>query len=190
MDQVVQPAGFALQHRQDLLDSRTCRTSSQAEPGNWAPFQIMAASTTTTAEFSAAIDRIRQRIGTARSSPTMPERPRAARPAGRSAVSCCLGAAKPVHSTWRTNRPDRIAASRKIPRSSVDRPWVSAANSTPPRSPRPPSRTAQRRLSRSAIGRRGRTQALSPYDEVDEGTKRFNVFLADAGWVRLLCQRR
>jgi hypothetical protein len=31
------------------------------------PFQINTASTTTTAEFNAAIDRMRQRIGTARS---------------------------------------------------------------------------------------------------------------------------
>jgi hypothetical protein len=44
----------------------------------------MAASTTTTAEFSAAIDRIRQRIGTARSNPTSRERLRAAKPGGRS----------------------------------------------------------------------------------------------------------
>src|ERR1700730_11822883 len=54
----------------------------------------MAASTTTTAEFSAAIDRMRQRIGTARTSPTMPERPRAARLAGRSAASSWRGSAK------------------------------------------------------------------------------------------------
>src|SRR3984893_1197263 len=54
----------------------------------------MAASTTTTAEFSAAIDSMRQRIGTARSSPTMRARPLAARPAGRSAASFCPGAAK------------------------------------------------------------------------------------------------
>src|SRR6202140_164659 len=77
-----------------LSDSRTCRTSSQAEPSTWAPFHIMAASTTTTAEFSAAIDRMRQRIGTARTSPTIRERPRAARLAGRSAISSCRGVPK------------------------------------------------------------------------------------------------
>src|SRR3954453_19833539 len=69
-----------------LSDSRTCRTSSQAEPSTLAPFQIRKASTITTAEFSAAIDRMRQRIGTARSTWTMRKRPRAAKPAGRSTV--------------------------------------------------------------------------------------------------------
>src|SRR3954447_10870992 len=70
-----------------LSDSRTCRTSSQAEPRTWAPLQIMPASTSTTSEFNPAIDRIRQRIGTERTSPTMPTRPRVARLTGRSS-SC------------------------------------------------------------------------------------------------------
>jgi hypothetical protein len=43
----------------------------QAERSTVAPFQINAASTTTTAEFSSAIDRMRQRIGTARNIWTM-----------------------------------------------------------------------------------------------------------------------
>src|SRR3984893_16158417 len=71
-----------------LSDSRTCSTSPQAEPSTWAPLKIMAASTTTTAEFKAAIDRMRQRIGTARTRPRIRARPRAARPFGRSASSC------------------------------------------------------------------------------------------------------
>src|ERR1700728_1871953 len=69
-----------------LSDSRACRTSSQADPRTWTPFQISATSTTTTAEFSAAIDRMRQRIGTARTSATSRERPRAVRLAGNSVV--------------------------------------------------------------------------------------------------------
>src|SRR4051812_17336831 len=50
----------------------------------------MPASTTTTSEFSAAIDRMRQRIGTERTRPTILTRPRVARLAGRSAASSCL----------------------------------------------------------------------------------------------------
>src|ERR1044072_5972308 len=72
-----------------LSDSRTCRTSSQAEPRVCAPLQIMPASTSTTSEFNPAIDRIRQRIGTERTRPTIPTRPRVARLAGRSAASSC-----------------------------------------------------------------------------------------------------
>src|SRR6201996_910729 len=71
-----------------LSDSRTCRTSSHADPSTWTPFQISATSTTTTAEFNAAIDRMRQRIGTARTSVTSREWPRAVRLAGDSLVSC------------------------------------------------------------------------------------------------------
>src|SRR5580698_3015024 len=69
-----------------LSDSRACRTSSQADPRTWTLFQISATSTTTTAEFSAAIDRMRQRIGTARTSATSREWPRAARLARDSVV--------------------------------------------------------------------------------------------------------
>src|SRR5260370_29332716 len=54
----------------------------------------MAAATTTTAEFSAAIDRMRERIGTARISRTMRERPGAARLAGRCAISSRRGVPK------------------------------------------------------------------------------------------------
>src|SRR3979411_892938 len=92
-----------------LSDSRTCRTSSQAEPSTWAPFHIIAASTTTTAEFSAAIDRMRQRIGTARTSPTMRERPRAARLAGRTAISSCWAVPKA-----NSLHPDLVAAAAAL----------------------------------------------------------------------------
>src|SRR4030088_3027230 len=47
----------------------------------------MPASTSTTSEFSAAIDKIRQRIGTERARSTTPTRLRAARLAGRSVAS-------------------------------------------------------------------------------------------------------
>src|SRR4051794_5463193 len=76
-----------------VSDSRTWRTSSQAEPSTLAPFHIIPASTSTTAEFSAAIDRMRQRIGTARTTPTILERTRVARLTGRSSASC-RGSAK------------------------------------------------------------------------------------------------
>src|SRR5581483_7341731 len=76
-----------------LSDSRTCRTSSHAEPRICTPFQIIATSTTTTAEFSAAIERMRQRIGTARTKPTSRKWPRPAKLAGDSIISrwpeCC-----------------------------------------------------------------------------------------------------
>ena len=78
MDQVLQPAGFAFQQRQDLVgfphlaDVVPGRTEHLARRS-----RSCAASTSTTAEFSAAIDRMRQRIGTARTSWTM--RTRAAR---------------------------------------------------------------------------------------------------------------
>ena len=62
-----------------LSDSRTWRTSSQAVPSTFAPFQISAARTITTAELRAAMDRIRQRIGTARSTRTTLARPDAIR---------------------------------------------------------------------------------------------------------------
>jgi len=71
MDQVLEAAGFAFQARQDLVGFPHLPNIFQAEPSTWAPFHISAASTTTTAEFKAAIDRMRQRIGTARSSWTM-----------------------------------------------------------------------------------------------------------------------
>src|SRR6185436_15577368 len=65
-------------------------TSSQADPSTLTPFHIRSASTTTTAEFNPAIDRMRQRIGTARNNWTMRERLRAAKLASRSiALSWC-----------------------------------------------------------------------------------------------------
>src|SRR5689334_5618204 len=73
-----------------LSDSRTWRTSSQADPKTLAPFQISAASTSTTAELSSAIDRMRQRIGTARTSCTTRTRARATKFAGRSVVPSWL----------------------------------------------------------------------------------------------------
>src|SRR3954471_15283722 len=94
-----------------LSDSRTCRTSSQAEPRTWAPLQIMPASTSTTSEFSAAIERIRQRIGTERTKPTTPTRPRAARPAGRSGASSC-GAVTKANSLNLANSRDQGGGSR------------------------------------------------------------------------------
>jgi hypothetical protein len=69
----------------------------------------MAASTTTTAEFSAAIDRMRQRIGTARTSPTMREQPRAARLADRSAISFCRAVPKAD-----SLHPDLVAAAAAL----------------------------------------------------------------------------
>src|SRR5262245_25168605 len=60
-----------------LSDSRTWRTSSQADPKTLAPFHISVASTRTTAELSSAIERMRQRIGTARTSWTTRTRVRA-----------------------------------------------------------------------------------------------------------------
>src|ERR1700722_18111769 len=68
----------------------------------------MAASTTTTAEFNAAIERIRQRIGTARTSPTMRARPRAARLAGRSAASSCSVAVAKTKSLHLANAFDQL----------------------------------------------------------------------------------
>src|SRR3981189_1576212 len=101
-----------------LSDSRTCRTSSQAEPSTWAPFQIRPASTTTTAEFNAAIDRMRQRIGTARNSWTIRKRPRAARPAGRSTDPSCCGL--PANSLHLANSFDQLRQGGILPRLGVD----------------------------------------------------------------------
>src|SRR6266480_1589113 len=129
-----------------LSDSRTCRTSSQAEPSTWAPFQIMAESTTTTAEFNAAIDRMRQRIGTARSSPTMRKRPHAARPGGRSAVSSWRGVPK-TNSLHLANAFDQCRGGRIVLRFCIDsshrdfeRLAVEVGDDRDPRRLRPPPR--------------------------------------------------
>src|SRR3979411_868101 len=165
-----------------LSDSRTCRTSSQAEPSTWAPFQIMAASTTTTAEFSAAIDRMRQRIGTARTSPAMRARPRAARLAGRTAISSCWAVPKA-----NSLHPDLVAAAAALGDQAahvlqrLDGRIVLALGIGGAKFPRDlalraPSKTAGQRLLRSAKGGRGCTQkASSLYDDVDGGKKRFNA---------------
>src|SRR3954470_16203791 len=102
-----------------LSDSRTCRTSSHAEPRICAPLQIMPASTTTTSEFSPAIDRIRQRIGTERTRPTMPTRPRVARLAGRSAVSSCRAVTR-ANSLYLANSRDQCRRSRTELRLCID----------------------------------------------------------------------
>src|SRR5690349_24223194 len=78
-----------------LSDSRTWRTSSQADPSTLAPFQISAASTSTTAELSSAIDRMRHRIGTARTSCTTRTRVRATKFAGLSIAPSWSFTAKP-----------------------------------------------------------------------------------------------
>src|SRR3954451_3495840 len=67
----------------------------------------MPASTSTTSEFSAAIDRIRQRIGTERTRSTTPTRLRAARLARRSVVSSCPDATK-ANSLHLTNAFDQF----------------------------------------------------------------------------------
>src|ERR1700710_2896930 len=72
---------------------------------------MIPASTSTTKEFSAAIDKIRQRIGTERARSTIPTRPRAARLAGRSVVSSCLGVAK-TNSLYLTNSFDQSGGRR------------------------------------------------------------------------------
>src|SRR5437868_7237994 len=71
----------------------------------------MPASTSTTSEFSPAIDRIRQRIGTDLTRPTMPTRPRVARLAGRSAVSSCR-AVTSANSLYLADARDQRGGSR------------------------------------------------------------------------------
>ena len=202
MDQVLQPAGLALQQRQDLVGLAHL---PHVVPGRAEHLRrrsrSCAASTTTTAEFSAAIDRMRQRIGTARSSPTMRARPRAARLAGRSAVSSCRGVAKTnsLHlanscdvarqfckprlrrpsSALRYCRSDfgRIATSGRTGKHALARAFARQAT-RPSDKRRVVDRTArQRRASRSAKGRRGCTQATYPLMMKSVGgKKRFNAF--------------
>src|SRR5438270_3744757 len=70
----------------------------------------MPASTTTTSEFSAAIDRMRQRIGTERTRPTILTRPRLARLAGRSAASSCLAVTRANSLYFADSRDQRCRA--------------------------------------------------------------------------------
>src|SRR4051794_11768082 len=79
----------------------------------------MPASTTTTSEFSPAIDRIRQRIGTERTRPTMPTRPRVARLARRSAVSSCRAVTR-ANSLYLANSRDKCRGSGTALRLRVD----------------------------------------------------------------------
>src|SRR5438270_7569774 len=79
----------------------------------------MPASTSTTREFSAAIDRIRQRIGTERTRPTTPTRLRAARLAGRSVASSCRIVAK-ANSLHLTNSFDQSGRRRIALRFCID----------------------------------------------------------------------
>src|SRR6185295_12323508 len=102
-----------------LSDSRTWRTSSHAEPSTCAPLQIMPASTSTTSEFSPAIDRIRQRIGTDRTRSTTPTRLRAARPARGSVVSSCRAVTK-VSLLHFTDSFDQLGSRRIALRFCVD----------------------------------------------------------------------
>src|SRR3954471_13730794 len=69
----------------------------------------MPASTSTTSEFSPAIDRIRQRIGTERARSTTPTRLRAARLARRSVVSSCSDVSK-ADSLHLTNAFDQFGS--------------------------------------------------------------------------------
>src|ERR1700704_7209045 len=71
----------------------------------------MPASTSTTSEFSPAIDRIRQRIGTDRTRSTTPTRLRAARLARRSVVSSCRGVTK-ANSLHVANSFDQLGSRR------------------------------------------------------------------------------
>src|SRR5690349_8392986 len=102
-----------------LSDSRTWRTSSQADPSTLAPFQISAASTSTTAELSSAIDRMRQRIGTARTSCTTRTRARATKFAGRSIAPSWSFTAKPC-SLHFSNALDQLGGSRIALRLGID----------------------------------------------------------------------
>src|SRR5260370_41615493 len=166
----------------------------------------MAASTPTTAEFSAAIDRMRQRIGTARSSRTMRARPRAARLAGRSAASSCRGVAKTnsLHlaadkSVRREAIKDFVADQRHIVAIEIDgagaahvaqrlygrivlAPGIGGAKFTRDRAHRD---RRQKQRNDECYGPRKVGAAvhrqLSPYDDVGGGKKRFNAFLAEAG---------
>ncbi len=91
-------------------DSRTWRTSPQAEPSTCVPFQISPTSTTTTAEFSAAIDRMRQRIGTARS---IADQTRAQPPERAGRPVCVLAVSRrsqAAHSTLRMRSISAAAA--------------------------------------------------------------------------------
>ena len=103
MDQVLQPTGFALELRQDLVGLAHLAHVVPGCAEHLGAVPDQAASTITTAELSAAIDRIRQRIGIAR------ERRRlvAARPASSPDCSYLVprGVSEPGHSTPWMGRP-------------------------------------------------------------------------------------